>query len=83
MLSFVSGPEETHPALELLALEIKHLRFETIGRFCCPGKFANDPTPYAWHGDIRNRPNERDLLRAELFIEEKLEGLIDGSAWLP
>ncbi len=67
------GPKEAEPSLQLLALEIEHLGFECIGHFCCPGRFLNDPTPRTYHGDIRDRPNERDLLRAELFIEDKLE----------
>lgn len=71
------GPKEAEPALALLALEIEHLEFECIGRFCCPGKFVDEPTPNTYHGDIRDRPDERDLLRAELFIEEKLEQIAD------
>lgn len=69
------GPQEAEPALGLLALEIEHLKYKCIGRFSCPGKHAghNEATPQWWHGDIRDRPNERDLLRAGLFLEEKLE----------
>ena len=33
--------------------------------------------PGTFHGDIRDRPNERDLLKAEMFIEEKLEEIAD------
>ncbi|OFW58704.1 MAG: hypothetical protein A2133_08310 [Actinobacteria bacterium RBG_16_64_13] len=66
------GPKEAEPSLQLLELEIEHLGFECIGRFCCPGKFLNDPTPRTYHGDIRDRPNETDLLEAERFIEERL-----------
>ena len=29
-----------------------------------------------WHGDIKGRPNEKDLLKAELFIEDKLEEIL-------
>jgi hypothetical protein len=67
------GPKEAEPSLQLLDLEIEHLGFECIGHFCCPGRFLNDPTPRTYHGDIRDRPNEKDLLRAQLFIEERLE----------
>ena len=67
------GPREAEPALSLLALEIEHLRFQCIGQFCCPGKFIPDATLRTYHGDIRNRPDERDLLKAEMFIEDKLE----------
>jgi hypothetical protein len=71
------GPKEAAPALQLLDLEIEHIGFECIGHFCCPGKFINGPTPTTYHGDIRDRPNERDLLKAEMFIEEKLEEITD------
>ena len=67
------GPKEAEPALQLLDLEIEHIGFKCIGHFSCPGKFLNDPTPRTYHGDIRGRPNEKDLLKAEMFIEEKLE----------
>jgi hypothetical protein len=71
------GPKEAEPALQLLELEIEHLSFQCIGHFCCPGKFLNDPTPGTYHGDIRDRPDEKDLLKAEMFIEEKLEEIAD------
>jgi len=71
------GPKEAEPALKQLELEIEHLEFKCIGSFCCPGKFLDDPTPGTYHGDIRDRPNERDLLKAEMFIEEKLEEIAD------
>lgn len=76
---FEFGPKEAEPALELLALEIEHAEFKCIGKFCCPGRFfrLNDPTPGTYHGDIRGRPDERDLLKAEMFIEEKLEEIAD------
>ena len=67
------GPKEAVPALQLLALEIEHLGYRCIGQFCCPGRFINGPTPQTYHGDIRNRPDERDLLKAEMFIEDRLE----------
>jgi hypothetical protein len=33
--------------------------------------------PRTFHGDIRGRPDERDLLKAQMFIEEKLEEIAD------
>lgn len=69
------GAEETEPSLALLALEVQHLEFQCIGRFACPGKFVNESTPETYWGDIRDRPNERDLLKAEIFIEEVLEAV--------
>jgi hypothetical protein len=71
------GPKEAVPALELLALEIEHLKFQCIGRFCCPGEYLHDPTPRTFLGDIRGRPNEKDLLKAEMFIEEKLQEIAE------
>lgn len=71
------GPNEADPALDLLALELEHIGFQCIGRFRCPGKFLDDPMPRSFHGDIRNRPDETDLLKAEMFIEEKLEEIAD------
>ena len=71
------GPKEAEPALQLLDLEVEHLSFQCIGHFCCPGKFLNHPTPATFHGDIRDRPNEQDLLKAEMFIEDKLEEIAD------
>jgi hypothetical protein len=71
------GPIEADPAARLLALEIAHMGFQCIGRFCCPGMYLNDPTPRTFHGDIRGRPNEKDLLKAQMFIEEKLEEIAD------
>jgi len=73
------GPKEAEPSMQLLALEIEHLSFKCIGQFCCPGRFLNHPTPGTFHGDIRDRPNEKDLLKAEMFIEEKLEEIADRS----
>jgi hypothetical protein len=73
------GPKEAEPALQLMALEVEHIGFQCIGQFCCPGKFLNHPTPRTFHGDIRDRPNEQDLLKAQLFIEEKLEAIADRS----
>jgi hypothetical protein len=67
------GQKEAVPNMQILSLEIKHLKFECIGQFCCPGKYLNDTTPWVYHGDIRKRTNKRDLLKAEIFVEEILE----------
>ena len=67
------GPPEAVPALETLALEMEHTKFKCTGKFSCPGKFGN-PTR-AYFKDIDKRPHERDLLKAEIFIEEVLEEL--------
>jgi hypothetical protein len=69
------GPKEAEPALSLLDLEIEHLKFKCIGRFSCPGKMGNRPRPGYWYGDLIHRPSERDLQKAEIFLEEKIEEL--------
>ena len=74
------GPKEADPALLLLALELEHIGFQCIGQFCCPGKFLDDPMPRTFHGDIRDRPNEKDLFKAQLFLEDKLEEIADRAA---
>jgi hypothetical protein len=71
------GPKEAGPASQLLALELEHIGFECIGQFFCPGKYLDDPMPKTFHGDIRDRPNEKDLFKAQMFIEEKLEEIAD------
>lgn len=69
------GPKEAEPALSLLELYMEHLKFKCVGRFSCPGRRIADPTPKFWHGDISKRPSERDLQKAETFMEEKIEEL--------
>jgi len=66
-------PREVEPALSLLELNIEQLRFKCIGRFSYPGGSGNHYTPGTWFGDIRGRPIERDLLKAEIFMEEIME----------
>ena len=67
------GSKEAEPALSLLDLNIEHLRVRCIGRFSCLGKIGKRKTPGYWFGDISDRPNERDLRKAEIFLEEILE----------
>lgn len=78
------GPKEASAALAWLELELEHQKFECIGRYCCPGVMTVPGTvpgtmrkitdTSTWfHGDISDRPNARDLKRAEIFIEDKLE----------
>ena len=79
------GPKEAAPALKWLEVEMEHHKFKCIGSFSCPGNMIRperpgerppgDRTPPSawWHGDISDRPNERDLLKAEIFIEDILD----------
>jgi hypothetical protein len=82
-LSFVTygghefGPAEALPALEWINLELAHLKVEIVGKFCCPGKFEDTNNPAGYHNDLTTRPNEKDLMRAELFIEKVLEDIAE------
>jgi hypothetical protein len=73
------GPKEALPSVQLLALELEHIGFQSVGHFCCPGKYVDDPMPRTFHGDIRDRPNEKDLVEAQMFIEKKLDEIADRS----
>jgi hypothetical protein len=74
------GPAEPVAALAALELELVHLRFQCVGRFACPGKMTAggkmpaNPIPM-WHKDLDKRPHERDLMKAQIFLEEILEDL--------
>jgi menaquinone-dependent protoporphyrinogen IX oxidase len=68
------GPIEAVPALETLALEMMHLKINCIGKFSCPGKFGKgNKNVYFKNSD--ERPDERDLMKAEIFLEEVLDEL--------
>ncbi len=67
------GPREAEACLTFLAIECEHLGFKTIGEFSCPGKYVDYATPEWYHGDIRDRPNEKDLKNAAGFVEKVLQ----------
>jgi hypothetical protein len=71
------GPWEAEPALKWLEVEMAHAKVKCIGSFSCPGKMPmlKDDSSGAFYHDIIHRPNEKDLLKAELFIEGILEQL--------
>jgi len=69
------GPGEVQPALDWINLEMAHLSIEPVGTFCCPGKFLPFDVPSGYYNDLTTRPNEKDLMRAELFIEQILEAI--------
>jgi len=73
------GLVEAEPAALLLGLELEHIGFKFAGWFGCPGKYLDNPTPRTFHGDIRDRPNQRDLLKAQWFLEEKLDEISERS----
>ncbi len=64
------GYKEALPSLDLLESELEHTRYQCIGRFACPGRFG---TTRGWFRDLPERPNEKDLMRAEIFIDEILD----------
>lgn len=66
------GPKEALPALSLLEHELEHLNFQCVGTFSCPGRFAG---AHSWFKDLPQRPHERDLMKAQIFLEEILEEL--------
>ena len=71
------GPKEPVPALMSMALELEHLKFICVGQFACPGKMFDEPMPQYFYKDLHLRPNERDLKKAEIFMEETLEEMQD------
>lgn len=85
------GPWEAQPALDLINVEMAHNRITPVGTFCCPGRFLPYDIPSTYYDDLLSRPNEKDLMRAELFIEEIQEAvayrppptIVDGVQILP
>lgn len=71
------GPWEAQPALDWINVEMAHLGIEPVGTFCCPGRFLPYDIPAGYYDDLTTRPNEKDLMRAELFIEQILEAIAD------
>jgi len=74
------GPMEVQPALDWINLEMAHLGIKPVGSFCCPGKFLPFDVQGGYYNDLTTRPNEKDLMRAELFIEQILEDIADRPA---
>jgi len=74
------GPWEVQPALDWINLEMAHLSIEPVGKFCCPGKFLPYDVTSGYYNDLTTRPNEKDLMRAELFIEQILEAIADRTS---
>jgi flavodoxin len=65
------GPKEPDPALVFMESMIEHSKFQCVGKFACPGKMFDHTQ--GWYEDLDERPNERDLQKAEIFIEEIIE----------
>jgi hypothetical protein len=69
------GYEEAVPALALLKSELEHTMFQCMGTFACPGRFG---TTRGWFRDLPERPNEKDLIKADIFLAE----ILDEIAWV-
>jgi hypothetical protein len=65
---------EAIPALEQLSLEMRHMKIECIDKFSCPGRFGPE-NPNGYFKDLHTRPNEKDLMSAEIFMERVLDSL--------
>lgn len=63
--------KEAEPALVLLACLMEHFGFQCVGQFPCPASHGKITS--AWFKDLPNRPHARDLLKAEIFLEETIE----------
>ena len=64
-------PKEAEPALTYMECVMEHHGFQCVGKFCCPGKHGKIRS--AWFKDLPDRPHERDLLKAGIFMEETIE----------
>jgi len=68
------GWAEAEPSLGALALEMGHMKVECIGKFSCPGKMGPQ-ADNVYFKDLHTRPNEKDLMSAEIFLERVLDSL--------
>lgn len=65
------GPKEAEPVLSYLNTMMEwRTNFQCVGQFACPGNYPNH---VGWYKNLENRPDERDLAKAEIFIEEVIE----------
>lgn len=64
-------PKEAEPALSYMECVMEHHDFQCVGKFACPGSHGKITS--AWFKDLPERPHERDLLKAEIFMEETIE----------
>jgi hypothetical protein len=47
-----------------------NLKFQCVGKFACLGKQEGHA---GWYKDLDQKPSERDLKKAEAFLEEIIE----------
>lgn len=73
---FLDDPN--HPEFADLSREDRKLLEATAAARKKEGKVPGAERSHSWHWDIANRPNKRDLLKAEIFLEEILEDYYGG-----
>lgn len=66
------GPKEAAANLAILDIEVEHVGFKTSASLSCPGRYKDYDTPEWFHGDLRDRPNEDDLVG----IQERVESIL-------
>jgi hypothetical protein len=65
------GKREVEPVLSYASVMMEWaLKFQCVGVYSCPGSY---PAHSGWVKDLNQRPSERDLQAAEIFIEEVIE----------
>jgi hypothetical protein len=62
-----------HPEFANLSMEDRELLDETVASRQKEDEAPGPERSHSWHWPIANRPNERDLMKAEIFLEEILE----------
>ena len=70
--------DPNHPEFADLSQEDRELLETTAAARRKEEKAPGAERSHSWHWDIANRPNERDLLKAEIFLEEILEDYYGG-----
>ena len=73
---YIQNPE--HPDFAELSEEDRKLVAETAAERAKELAGPNLDRSHSWHWDIANRPNERDLRKAEIFLEEILDDYYGG-----
>ena len=69
-----TAPELDGQSEEVLALLAELLRDKEV-----PSRALRSPEfSVSWHTDLQTRPNQRDLKKAEIFLQEVLEGYFSG-----
>ncbi len=70
-----TGIREAIPAIKYMEQFFEHLRFSVIGRWYIVGEFKNNDvlSTQGVLGDIRGRPNEKDLMEVELKVKRILQ----------